>query len=174
MSRIFTISLFLLLLPALAGAVETAPRISDREILEGLAALNTRYAELKGEIQTVMAEMKAEFKRIDARFEAVDQRFEAIDHRFATLEKLILTLFGSLIMLIVALFAYIAWDRRTVVKPLEQKLDVVEEKITRLDRDLQRDFDISSPEGSKLTRLIQVLAGRDQPLAAALKNASLL
>lgn len=168
MPRILTLlAVLLLLLPASLAAVETAPRISDREIIEGLAALNTKYAELKGELQTVKAEMRTEFK-------AVRTEIRQLEKRFDQLFDLILTLFGSLILLITALFAYIAWDRRAVVKPLEQKLDAVKDKLTRLDQDLQRDLDLASPEGSKLTRLIQVLAGRDQPLAADLKHAALL
>ena len=42
----------LLLSPALLAAVETAPRISDREIIEGLA-------EIKGDIKRLDAEIKA-------------------------------------------------------------------------------------------------------------------
>ena len=126
-----------ILLPGVPFAIETAPRLSDREIIESLA------------------EIKAEFKVIHERFEAVEQRMDAefkrMDRRmaegFSEQMNVTLMLFGSLIMLIPPSSPTIAWDRRTAVKPLEQKLDAVEEKITRLELALQRDLDLASPEG---------------------------
>lgn len=125
-----------ILLPGVPFAIETAPRLSDREIIESLA------------------EIKAEFKVIHERFEAVEQRMDAefkrMDRRmaegFSEQMNVTLMLFGSLIMLMPS-SPTIAWDRRTAVKPLEQKLDAVEEKITRLELALQRDLDLASPEG---------------------------
>ncbi len=76
-----------------AFAVEVAPRISDREIIEGLADIRGDIkkleAEVKGdikelraEINAVRVEIKAEIKAVDKRFEAVDKRFDAVDKRF--------------------------------------------------------------------------------------------
>ena len=78
------------LLSTTVQAIEVAPRITDREIIESLA------------------ELKAGQK--------------AMDKRFTSLENTMLTMFSALIMLIVALFGYIAWDRRTALKPLERKV----------------------------------------------------
>lgn len=122
-----------ILLPGVPFAIETAPRLSDREIIESLA------------------EIKAEFKVIHERFEAVEQRMDAefkrMDRRmaegFSEQMNVTLMLFGSS----PPSSPTIAWDRRTAVKPLEQKLDAVEEKITRLELALQRDLDLASPEG---------------------------
>jgi len=47
-----------------SAAVETAPRITDREIIESLA------------------ELRAGQKVLEQRFDAVDQRFDAVDQRF--------------------------------------------------------------------------------------------
>jgi len=49
------------------AAVDVAPRISDREIIESLAELK--------------AGQKTLDEKIDLRFAAIDQRFEAIDRR---------------------------------------------------------------------------------------------
>jgi len=67
-------------------AVEVAPRISDREIIEGLAEARGDIKELRGEINGLRAEMNARFDAIDKRFEAIDTRFETIDTRFETID----------------------------------------------------------------------------------------
>ena len=43
-------------------AVDPDPRISDREIIEGLTDLNAKYTELKAELRRVEGELKAEFR----------------------------------------------------------------------------------------------------------------
>lgn len=152
-----------LLQSSLLQAVEIAPRISDREMIESLA-------ELKAGQRQLQKEMDHRFESVDQRFESVDQRFESIDQRLNSLESTMLTLFSALIMLIVALFGYIAWDRRTALRPLEREMQ-------SLKRDLERDLDLQSPEGSLLTRSVQALrelAKEDQKVAQALRNFSLL
>jgi len=63
-----------------------------------------------------------------------------------------LVLFGSLITLIVALFGYIAWDRRTMVKP-------VIEQVNRLERKVLDDLDLEHSNGSLLRRQLLVQYG---------------
>ncbi|MBL0701971.1 MAG: hypothetical protein JJV91_00650 [Desulfosarcina sp.] len=60
--------------------------------------------------------------------------------------------------MIVALFAYIAWDRRTMIKPVAIKLD-------KLERVVVNDLDLHHSEGSLVTRLVKVLRryARDNP-----------
>ena len=48
--------------PGAVFAVDPAPRISDHEIIEGLADLNAKYTELKAELRRVEGELKAEFR----------------------------------------------------------------------------------------------------------------
>ena len=43
-----------LLAPGTVFAVDPAPRISDHEIIEGLADLNAKYTELKAELRRVV------------------------------------------------------------------------------------------------------------------------
>ena len=162
---------------ALASAVEVAPRITDREIIEALTELKAGQKALKDEMNQRFEAIDKRFESIDRRFESIDKRFVSVDSRFESLERRIdglqhtmLMLFGALITLIVALFGYIAWDRRTIVKPLQERLDKIE-------HDLQRDLDIQHEEGSRLTRLVKVLremAKTDEKLAEVLKHFSLL
>ena len=164
--RFISLFLALIYLPFFSlsvSAVEVAPRITDREIVEALA------------------EIKAEFRVIDQRFIAVDQRFDAVDRRFddlndsinqrfTSLESTMLTLFSAIIILITGLIGFIIWDRRTALKPLERDMQDIK-------RTLERDFDMSHPDGNILSRLLDVmreLSKKDHDLAVAMRGSSLL
>ena len=81
-----------------------------------------------------------------------------------------LALFSSMVALILALFAYIAWDRRTMLKPVVDRLE-------HLEKEVMRDLDIGHKDGSLLTRLVKAvkeLAKNDERAAAILRNLYLL
>jgi hypothetical protein len=133
-------------------AVETAPRITDREIIESLAELKAGQKSL----ETTM----------NQRFESVDQRFDSVDQRFDQIWSLMLVVIGG----IFGLIGFIIWDRKTALKPLEQRLD-------RIEQDLRHDLDIQHSQGSRVTRLINALrelAQKDEKLASVLRGFSLL
>ena len=69
-----TASLFAAALPAIA--VETAPRISDREIIESLAELKAGQKALEAGQKALEAGQKALEARIDQRFEAFQAMVE--------------------------------------------------------------------------------------------------
>ena len=145
--------------PVPAPAVEVAPRISDREIIESLAVLK------QGQV-----DINRRFEDVNRRFEDVNRRFDDLNHRIDGLRNTILVLFGAIITLIVALFGYIAWDRRTALGPLQDRLELLE-------RDLYRDLELQHEEGSRLTRLIKALrqmAKTDEKLAEVLRSFHLL
>ena len=183
-------------------AIETAPRISDREIIEALTRLdagqkaleqnmNQRFAAMQENMDQRFAAMQESidqrfvamqesidkrFEAVDQRFEAVDQRFEAVDQRFASLERrmddlfsVMLAMFSAVILLIVSLFGYIIWDRRTALRPLEARL-------AQLEQDLERDLQLRHEQGSLPTRLVNVLrnlAREDEKLAGVLRSFSM-
>ena len=131
--------------PPLANAVEVAPRISDREIIESLAELKVGQKALEA--------------RMDHRFEAVDQQFDRI---WALMLVMIAGIFG--------LIGYIIWDRKTALRPVEQR-------IMALEAEFHRDLEIQHEDGSRLTRLVKVLremAKSDEKLAEVLRSFSLL
>jgi hypothetical protein len=151
-------------------AVDVAPRISDREIIEVLT-------ELKAGQKALEAKMDQHFEAVNQRFEAVDQRFEAVDRRFESMEAGFNQRFNfleNLLMVVIAgifgLIGYIVWDRKTALRP-------VEERLLKLENELHRDLEIQHEEGSRLTRLVKVLremAKQDEKLASVLRNFSLL
>ena|SRR5690606_32263250 len=102
------IKILLLLISVLAAmpvaAVDVAPRISDREIIESLAELK--------------AGQKASEEKMDLRFAAVDQRFEAIDRRLDFIQQLMLVTIAG----IFGLIGFIIWDRYSTLRPMDTRL----------------------------------------------------
>ena len=124
------------------------------------ADMNTRFAEMRQDMNTRFAEMRQD---MNMRFGDVNQRLDA-SHRT------MLAFFGTLVTLIVTLFGYIAWDRRTLVKPLQDKLMTLEQQQLRDAQTLQE-------SGSRLQNLLDALrklAREDEKLASVLRAFSLL
>nr|VFK12546.1 MAG: hypothetical protein BECKLPF1236B_GA0070989_103717 [Candidatus Kentron sp. LPFa] len=161
-----------------ALAVERAPRISDREIVERLTRLEEGQRSMEYRFSAMEKRMDDRFsameKRMDERFSAMqeqmDQRFSALqkqmEHHMMMQWNLILALMVS----ILGLVGFVTWDRRTVLKPLERRF-------TRIADEVEMDLGMDSPEGSKLARLVKALrelAPEDRKLAEALQRFSLL
>ncbi len=153
---IFIVLILICILPTSIFAVEIAPRISDREIIEKLATIEAGQASLDQRISDLRSEMKS--------------GQEALGKRMDDMSNTMLTLFLGLVALIVGMFAYIAWDRRTMMRPIIDRLD-------HLEQEFKRDFEIDNEDGSKLTRLIKAmreLAVHDDKIASVLRSFSLL
>ena len=161
-------------------AVEVAPRISDREIIESLAELKAGQKVINGRFESI----DKQFESIDKQFESIDKRFESIDKRFDQQNQIMNQRFDdihqlidkiwTLMMVVIAgifgLIGYIVWDRKTALKPLEKRLEAFE-------RDVQHDLELRHENGSLLTRLVkslQELAKQDEKVAVVLRNFSLL
>ena len=179
LSCMMVVCIFLhLFLPMSLWAVEIAPRISDREIIEKLAVLEggqeALRAEMKSGQKALRAEMKSGQEALSIRLSDLRAEMksgqQALHKRLDDSNNTMLVLFGSLITLIVALFAYIAWDRRTMVKP-------VIEQVNRLERKVQDDLDLGHSNGSLLRKQLQALreyAGKNPEFAEILRGLALL
>ena len=137
-------------------AFDVAPRISDREIIEKLTRLEAGQEALRSEI---IAGQGALGKRIDD-----------INLRMSSLENTMLAMFGALIALVVSMMGYLAWDRRTLIRPVIERLD-------SLEREVVRDLDLRHVEGSLPARQLKALreyARNDSKLSEILRSLSLL
>jgi DNA repair exonuclease SbcCD ATPase subunit len=175
-------------------AVESAPRISDREIIESLAEIKAtlkaigerfeqvdkRFEQVDKRFDELRLDMNTRFEQVDKRFEQIDKRFdelrldmntrfEQVDKRFEQIDKRfddIRWALGFIMSILLALFGYIIWDRRTLMKPLEEKIIAVE-----------REIGIGERDGSKFTRLIdslRELSKEDEKIANVLRRFHLL
>jgi len=89
-------------------------------------------------------------QRIEDQRKTFSQRLDDVNKRLDDQHDTMLAFFGAIIALIVALFGYIAWDRRTMMQPMQQRIE-------RLELDLARDLELSHADGSRLTRLVSAL-----------------
>ncbi|RKX58787.1 MAG: hypothetical protein DRP37_07510 [Thermodesulfobacteriota bacterium] len=83
---IFAGLMAILLVPVVAAAVEKAPRITDREIVERLTRLEEGQKALNKRIDDLRAEMNGRFDDLRAemngRFQAMDKRFDMLQWMF--------------------------------------------------------------------------------------------
>ena len=167
---LFLLPTMLFVSPVVSYSVEVAPRISDREIIESLSDLKAGQANHDKRLDDLNRSIDKRFEQVDKRFEQVDKRFEDINRRIDGLQNTMLALFGAILSLIVALFGFIIWDRRTMLRPVVDRLDRLEQEVTK-------DLDLLNEEGSRLTRLVKTLrehAKSDPKLAEILRTFSLL
>ncbi|NDY73804.1 hypothetical protein DO021_11580 [Desulfobacter hydrogenophilus] len=154
-------------------AVETAPRISDREIVESLTELKQGQKNLNQRIDDLIYNMDKRFEAMDKRFDSIDKRFETVDKRFEAMHNMILTLFCSVMALVIALMGYMVWDRKTAQQPLRSKMLKLEENYHEVNTLLE----IQNPSGPVVARILasfRKLAETDEKVAAILKTYSLL
>ncbi len=131
-----------------AWAVDVAPRITDREIIEGLA-----------KIETVRTEITALHAEMNTRFDAQQKQIDFI---------------GSLILVLTTLvgaqFGFIVWDRRTVLQPLEKRVELMQ-------REFEQEHRAQVAEQPQLLKLVEALknhAQSDSRLAECLRSVKLL
>ena len=187
--KIFILLIFALhFLATTTYAVKVAPRITDREIVEkltrieaGQAAINQRINDVNKRIDDVNRRIDDLNKKFSQRFDDVNKRIDDLDkklsqriddtnQRISDLYDINLTMFAILAALITGLFGYIIWDRRTMMKPVQERLE-------RLEKDIERDLDLRNEHGSIPARLLNALrelAKTDEKLAAVLRSFSLL
>ncbi len=92
--------------------------------------------------------VETEIKEMNKRFE---QRFEQIDKRFESFEKQIDHLAIIFTALVVCVIGFAIWDRKTMIRPFEDKVKVIEK---RLDANEKA---IKEIDPSKVNNLIDAL-----------------
>ena len=102
-----------------AWAVDAAPRITDREIIESLA------------------ELKAGQKGIEGRLDGIEKRMDGIEKRMERLETVMMGGFGLLFTAMMGLVGFVLWDRRTALAPAINKNKELEEREERLEKALK-------------------------------------
>ena len=169
--KIFILLIFALhIFSTTTYAIKVAPRITDREIVEKLTRLEAGQAALNQRIDDVNRRIDDLDKKFSQRIDDVNRRIDDLTNTVNNLFVLTITLSGIMATLIAGLFGYIIWDRRTMMKPIQ-------EKVEQLEKDFNRELDLHHEHGSLPARLIKALrelAKTDEKLAAILRSFSLL
>ncbi|MCA1746357.1 MAG: hypothetical protein LC655_01570 [Bacteroidales bacterium] len=156
-----------------SGYEALSVRISDlrEDMKSGQESLR---AEMKSDQLALRSEMKSGYESLRAEMksgqEALGKRLDDLSGRQADANATMLVLFSSLIALIVALFGYMIWDRRTMMKP-------VAEKLHRFEYAVITDLDMNHVDGSLLRRQLEALrqyAGKNPEFAEIMRSLSLL
>ncbi|QII10368.1 exported protein [Candidatus Kuenenia stuttgartiensis] len=130
-------------------AIETAPHISDREIVERLTRLEEGQSAFREEVKQLREDMNKQFDRID-------KQFDRLIH-------IMLGIFGAFAALCGGTIWFALWDRRTMIRPFEDKVKKIEDDI--------------AANRNKLHTLIdafRTLSKTDEKVAGILKKFNLL
>ncbi len=99
-----------LLCPIKMEAIETAPPLSDQEIIERLTKVETK---------------------IDANTATIAQLRQDMNAQFDRLSQLMLGILGAFTALVATTIGFALWDRRTMVRPFESKVQAMENELAR-------------------------------------------
>jgi len=118
MERAFFLSVFLVALsfPSYTLAIEIAPRITDREIIESLTKLEEGQRRIE---QSLRAEIRANAEAIRQLREDMNTQFGRIDTQFGRMFYLTLGLVGAFAAIVATTIGFAIWDRRTMIRPFD-------------------------------------------------------
>lgn len=153
-------SLLVCFMPVRLLAVEVAPRITDREIIErltrleegqrsleqrmaeGFAALGQRLDETNRRLDDIS---RALSQRLDDTNRALSQRLDDTSRRIDELREYLLWGFGVMFAGMFVLMGFVLWDRRTALAPAVRRTEELQERERRLEAAL-KEYAATSPE----------------------------
>ncbi len=118
-----------LLVPAPLWAVEAAPALTDREIVERLTRLEAGQEGLRDAVQHLredLGQLRVEMSQL--RVEMSQLRVD-MAAQFARQFQLTLALLGAFAALVAAIIGFALWDRRTMLRPFEQTVQSLQAAI---------------------------------------------
>ncbi len=137
-------------------AIDAAPPISDREIVERLTRLEEGQNALRAEIRA-QADATKQLR------EDMNKQFDRIDAQFDRVVNIMLGIFGAFAALCGGTIWFALWDRRTMIRPFEDKAKKIE--------------DATSENQTRIHTLIEAfkaLSKSDEKVANVLKKFNLL
>jgi Flp pilus assembly protein TadB len=149
--------------PIPARAIETTPRITERELAERLTRLEEGQKRLEEGQKAILREMDKRFEAVDKRFEAVDKRFEAVEKRFDQLINVFIAIVAAFAGIVAVTIGFALWDRRTMIRPFEIKVKAIESDIVEDRKKIQ-----------SLIDSLRSIAKTDEKIAEILKRFNLL
>ena len=105
-------------------AVEVAPRISDREIIEGLSDIRGDIKKLEEGQNTLKAEINALRTENNARFDAIDKRFDDFRWMFS--------LFITIALITLGFVLRMQWQMNRKQAQMETSLETQKDEISFL------------------------------------------
>ena len=141
-------------------------RIDERlnQIDKRFEQVDKRFEQVDRRIDELRQDINKRFEQIDKRFEQVDKRFEQVDKRFEQVDKRIGDLVTLMTGIIAAFGAIVAlsigfaiWDRRTMIRPFEDKVRKIEDDILNDRKKLNQLFDALRKFAAKNKEFAEIL-----------------
>ncbi len=119
--------------------------------------------QLLKDVAEIKATLKVFMEQTEKRFEQVDKRFEEVNHKIEMILVFMGILAGTFATITAVTIGFAIWDRRTMIRPFEDKFKKVEEELTE-NKAKMKDF----------LEALRKLAKRDEELAKFLRERNLL
>ena len=94
---------------------------------------------------------------MNKRFEQVDKRFEQVDKRFESLQNLMMAIIGAFAAIVAVTIGFAIWDRRTMIRPFEDKVKKMENDIVSDRKKLESLFEALRNYAEKHPDLADIL-----------------
>lgn len=146
-----------------AVAVQVAPRISDREIIEALAGIRADIKNMQQDIQDIRVELKdirAEIKNLRMEMQVEIKRSEE------RMENRMMWGFGLLFSGMLILMGFVLWDRRTTLAPVVREMKEKDSEMVELKKQVK--------EAILLKDILRGYAQQEPKLAAIMRANGLL
>ena len=147
---VLLVALFALcLFPSLVLSVETAPRITDREIVEKLTRLEEGQKALSQRIDDTSRRLEEGQKalgqriddtnrRLEEGYKALGQRIDDTNRRIDELRQTLLWGLGVMFAGMFALVGFVIWDRRSALAPAVRQMERLREREEKLEAALKK------------------------------------
>ncbi len=93
----------------------------------------------------------------------MNKRFEQVDKRFESMQTLMMAVIGAFGAIVAVAIGFAVWDRRTMTRPFEFKVEKIE-----------KDIDSTNKKLDKLVEAFRILAKNNKKVAEILRSFSLL
>ena len=126
----------------------------DRELLiridERLNQVDKRFEQIDKRFDELRQDMNKRFEQVDTRFEQVDKRFES-------LQNMMMAIVGAFAAIVAVAIGFAIWDRRTMVRPFEDKVKKIEIDIVSDRKRLELLFEVLRNYAEKHPDLADIL-----------------
>jgi hypothetical protein len=125
-----------------------------------------RMIRTETKLEALEKRMEDGFEQVDKRFEQVDKRFEQVDKRFEEHLNYIGYMVGIFGAICAVIIGFTLWDRRTMLKPIEVKVQAIDNELLKVKNNRSNQ--------SKIISVLRELAKSNTKLAEILKWHKLL
>ena len=132
-----------------AAAVEIAPRITDREIIESLSDIRDDIKGLNEKVCRLEDGQKAILREMDKRFDSIENQIQNLVNIFIG----IVVAFAGIVAITIG---FAIWDRRTALRPTLREISEVREKENKIINALSQ-FAKSEPRMAEVLRSFGLL-----------------